>query len=274
MITREIGLSGSCEALHRTASRKLKGEFFMKRLTSLILAALCVAGMASVASAAGVQANAAAVERARVEAAAYSVIDDATPAERQAEIRAARNQLIFGDQAWTVEGAVSKFNVDTGKVESLPDFYDLFPDDWEIPVLDTRTTAMPAGSALSESTARSDNSVYYRTTRTIPSETETGWSTEPFYHFQVDETGRDVGVTVTSFAADRNALYNAGFVDAGDQSLGWVPGLLVKQEGASISGLGLNRQYGVVVSMVKTGGSGQILVDYADLISADFTPVA
>jgi hypothetical protein len=244
----------------------------MKRLTSLILAALCVVGMVSMVSATGGAAAPTAVEQAKIQATAYAVIDDSTSPERQAEIYAARNRLIFGDQAWTVDGAVSKFNVDTGKVESLPEFYDLFPEEWAIPVIDTYTVAELAGSSAAEKAARSSNSVYYRTTRKIPSETETGWSTSPFYHFQVDEENRDVGVTVTSFALDRNALYNAGFVDAGNQSLGWVPGLLVKTEGASISGLGLNRSYGVVVSMVKTSGSAQILVDYADLISADFTP--
>ena len=204
---------------------------------------------------------------------AYRSLDSAQSFQEMEAIVAARNSIIFGDQAWTVDGAVYKFNVDTGEVEALPDFYDLFPADWTVPVTGTQIASMPVVCASPSATASSNNSVHYRTTRMIPSETESGWTTAPFYEFQVDEEDRDVGVTVTTFAPDRNALYNAGFVDAGGESLGWVPGLLVKEEGASISGLQMNRSYGVVVSMVKEGGSGQILVDYTDLISTDFVPV-
>ena len=48
----------------------------MKRLTSLILAALCVVGMVSMVSATGGAAAPTAVEQAKIQETAYEVIDD------------------------------------------------------------------------------------------------------------------------------------------------------------------------------------------------------
>ena len=49
------------------------------------------------------------------------------PPEAQQAILNARARIIYGNQAWTVNGAVSVFDGETGKVEALPEFSDVFP---------------------------------------------------------------------------------------------------------------------------------------------------
>lgn len=69
-------------------------------------------------------------QKTTIEALAYRNIDNAKDLAEYNSILAARNTLIYGDQSWTIDGAVKVFNAD-GTVEELPDFYDLFPSDWE-----------------------------------------------------------------------------------------------------------------------------------------------
>lgn len=176
-------------------------------------------------------------------------------------------QAIFGDQAWTVDGAMARRHWTSNKATELPDFYDLFPADWTVPnlgpvTISNKSDLLPAGSLKLPT-----NSVYLRTTQLIPSQAEAGTSPSPFYCFQIDEANRDVGVMVTTYGHDRHALYNAAFVDSEGFLLGWVPGLEVREDVAVVRNLQPGRAYGVIVTMEKQTGSGQLLVDYADILA-------
>ena len=59
-----------------------------------------------------------------VEQIAYLDVETAAPAVQDA-ILEARAEIIYGDQAWTVDGAVTVFNIKTGTVTELPEFSDL-----------------------------------------------------------------------------------------------------------------------------------------------------
>lgn len=229
----------------------------MKRLTSLILAALCVAGMVSGASAAGDTAVPAAVEQAKIQATAYAVIDDTTSAERQAEILAARNRLIFGNQAWTVDGAVRVFNLETGVSEKLPEFYDLFPADWEI----------PAGSAVKDvdfmtgMVSHASSNVSFNGNIKIPLASSSDYNTPPFFSFTYPgEDNGPVGVYVSSFPG---TYYNAGFLNKDtDKGAGWVPGLEVGKSGCALANYSLYTRYGAIVSVDSGSAMGRVKVDY------------
>lgn len=88
---------------------------------------------------------------------AYMDIDSATPA-MQEKILAARNAAIF-NRSWTylaendgVTAGVIDFN--TGAKQELPDFYDLFPADWEVPSADNSDNKnAAAGVAVPNSVA-------------------------------------------------------------------------------------------------------------------------
>ena len=63
---------------------------------------------------------------------AYSVLTE-VPEEWRDEVLAARNEII-NSTSWTVDGAGAILHSD-GTIEELPDFYDLFPQDWDIPTV-------------------------------------------------------------------------------------------------------------------------------------------
>lgn len=65
-----------------------------------------------------------------VEEMAYCDLET-TPAALHDEIIAARKEIIY-NQSWTVDGQCVLIAPD-GTVEKLPEFYDLFPADWEVP---------------------------------------------------------------------------------------------------------------------------------------------
>lgn len=72
-----------------------------------------------------------------VEQIAYLDVETAAPAVQDA-ILEARAEIIYGDQAWTVNGAVSIIDSD-GSTEKLPEFSELFPG-WDIPQVGTLPT--------------------------------------------------------------------------------------------------------------------------------------
>lgn len=236
----------------------------MEKLTSLILAALCAAGVVSGPSADGVQADAGKqAELAGVQTAAYSVIDENTSAEREAEILAARNQVIFGDRAWTVDGAVRVFNLETGVSEKLPEFYDLFPADWEIPAGSTLedTTYLGDSMFMTEIVSPATSNVSFDGNINIPLASGSDYNTPSFFSFNYP--GKDngpVGVYVASFPGTH---YNAGFLNKDtDRGAGWVPGLEVGKSGCALVDYSLYTRYGAIVSVDSGSAMGRVKVDY------------
>lgn len=71
---------------------------------------------------------------ASVRALAYSDLDSADSATQQ-KILAAREQIIFS-QSWVVEGRAYVTDSEGNIISESPHFYDIFPDDWDVPVMD------------------------------------------------------------------------------------------------------------------------------------------
>lgn len=94
----------------------------VKKLVSALMALVMVFSLLAVS------ASAAAPKR-TVEDLAYMDTATASPAQKEA-ILDARRQIVFGNQSWTVNGAVSAQNED-GIWEPLPEFSDLWPD-WDL----------------------------------------------------------------------------------------------------------------------------------------------
>ena len=62
----------------------------------------------------------------------YAYMDlDVAPAELRGTILEAREQIIFA-HSWVAEGE-GWIEQPDGTIEVLPQFYDLFPEDWDVP---------------------------------------------------------------------------------------------------------------------------------------------
>lgn len=229
-----------------------------KRILSAILACVCLLGIIGSASATDVSTSAAAeqAELSKARAVAYSVIDDTTPADRQMEILTARNKIIYGDQAWTVDGAVRVFNLETGATEELPDFYDLFPEDWEL----------PSGAVLEQlgimpmTVSTTVSNVSYNENITIPLASSNNFNTPPFFEFNYITDNGPVGVYVSSYPG---TYYNAGFLNKDiNAGAGWAPGLEVGKSGCALVNYCVGTRYGVIVSVNSNSSKGRVKVDY------------
>lgn len=64
---------------------------------------------------------------------AYSDLESADPVTQQ-KILGAREQVIFS-QSWVVEGRAYVTD-SAGNITESPQFYDIFPEDWDVPVMD------------------------------------------------------------------------------------------------------------------------------------------
>lgn len=199
-----------------------------------------------------------------VEKVAYMDLDSVSSLAEQEQILEARRTIIYGDQAWTIDNAVSKVVIDGEKmnVEAVPDFYELFPADWSVPDVKPSEERLP--NTWYSPAASGESSALYYGNRIIDKEDDSGWNTTPFYRWN-QKGDSSVGVVLLRFASDKNALYNAGFVNEDTGSaLGWLPGLTVKSEGAMLESPKDGVRYGAIVSMVNKGGSGTLMVDYTD----------
>ena len=198
----------------------------MRRILSALLATSMVFTLLAVnASAAAVSpaANTAvpaisACVPATVRALAYTDTAKAT-AEQKEAILAARRQIVYGDQAWTVDGAMYILKAD-GTVETPPEFSDLFPG-WDLAEISGRApdTFGTMGSS-SNFTVRYDNTVNLAPQRG-------GTNAPTFYRFNAN--GKPVYAWAVSI--NRSDKYNIGFnnEDTGED-LGWWPGLVVESD--------------------------------------------
>lgn len=213
-----------------------------KKILSLVLAAAMTMSLG-----AGFSAGAVAVEPA-LNASAMSVSElaymdlKAAPASLQDDIREARNDIIFGGQAWTVDGAVSIQHRD-GTVEELKDFYELFPADWEVP-----TDAELAQRLAQITIIPYAGTVDWHGTIELPF--ANNWTnSREFYTF----VGTGSYVYAYAVTAPPNSTYNIGF-SRGGSNVGWCPYLVASQSGARIR-TGTNDIYGVRGS-VNAGAEG------------------
>lgn len=208
-----------------------------KKTIGLICAmsmAFSMIGMASAATATLTS------ETAAVKALAYMDLDSA-PVSMQEEILEAREKIIFGDQAWTVDGAVCIVNLEDGTVKELPEFSDLFPG-WDVPTAEQVTV-----NYLATTASGIDDSTNVRFTVA-----NSFVNSKEFYTF--NGIGDYVGVYASTAPSD-DARYNIGFSNASSGSnLGWVPNLALN-EGACISTKS-NVLYGIRGSVANSSDVG------------------
>lgn len=154
-----------------------------------------------------------------VEALAHMDLESA-PVAMQDDILQAREQIIFGDQAWTVDGAVSLIYAD-GTVKPLPEFSDLYPG-WDIPTVNV------SESSYTESLMPFSNSVDIE--EQVGFAMAVTWAnSKDFAQF----TGTGDYVYVYAKSLPRDAYFNIGFASGVGTNLGWCPNLN-KSVGAKI----------------------------------------
>lgn len=154
---------------------------------------------------------------------AYMDIDSA-PKSLKSKILEAREKIIYGDQAWTVNGAVSIIKRD-GSVEEVPEFSDLYPE-WEVPEHKTALLTLDISAEDFASNVRSTIGFYDNVYLTIKSSIE---NSKPFFRFLGD--GREVGAYAATMPKDK---YNLGFYNGNTfKDEGWLPSL-EKNEGGKI----------------------------------------
>ncbi len=175
----------------------------------------------------------------------YAYMDtECVPAELVDTILNCRRAIVYGDQAWTVNGAVSIENED-GTIITLPEFSDLFPD-WDLDEINGRTS----GTVKYDGKASLDIIDIKKTVKLLyPSQIE---NTEPFYRFNAN------GNTIYSKALtlpDNMTKCNIGYSNEDtDEDLAWVPGLQLNQKARleTVSGV----RYGVRASSGNAGIEG------------------
>ena len=125
---------------------------------------------------------------------------------------AAREKVVYGNQAWTVNGVAAIQHSD-GTVEQVPEFASLYPG-WTVP----RQTAAVSNTALREAANVGPHSIsgYYRNVYLT-------WDVKykPFYSFLGN------GETVSAFAVTiPGSRYNLGiYNETAQQDAGWLPNL-------------------------------------------------
>lgn len=163
------------------------------------------------------------------------------PAALKDDILSAREEIIYGNQAWTVDGAVSIIRKD-GSVEELPEFTDLYPG-WEIPEHKPAIVTSDVASYSGRSTIGYTGNVYLtRASSTVNSKS--------FYSFTGD--GREVGAYAITLPG---ASYNLGFYDEDSyRDKGWIPSLSKGEGGKITSQEGV--RYSVRASVPSTSAIG------------------
>lgn len=167
-------------------------------------------------------------------------MDIAKVPELEDEILAARKKIIFGDQAWTVDGQVSIVNED-GTVEKLPEFSDLFPG-WDIP--EDNEKCPPQSRAV-----RYSGNVY------VPA-VDNNVNAPKFYSFNAFSSV----VKITALTLPGNK-YNVGITNEDTyESAAWVPNICLGQT-AAVNRLVVGTRYSVRVSTYDMPGWGVFEVD-------------
>lgn len=237
--------------------RIMKGVRQMKKIRKLMSALLA---MSLVFSLLAVSASAAAASDApiagmTVEELAYMDTATASPTLKEA-ILDARRQIVYGDQAWTVDGAVSKLN-DDGTVEPLPEFSDLWPE-WNLDEICKRDPD-PIQIGVSEGTFP----IYYSNSVKLYPQSNTVKAPN-FYEF----IANGKMVYAWAYGIDRADKCNIGFenLNTGDQK-GYWPGQAVNTPAI------LNTEWGVRYG-VRASSVTSAIVNARMMVSETYKPLA
>lgn len=185
----------------------------MKKLLSAALAMTMLTGLFAFSASAAAPISD--VSRMSTEQIAYLDIDWATPDVQEA-ILEARDEIIHGDQAWTVDGAISMFNPETGETEKLPEFSELFPG-WDVPAVEVSASrAALQERLLAAGAARTDFiDENYDVFLTLGS----SYAASKSFATVV---GSGYDLACYGFTGPVNGRFNLGF-STGGKELGWVP---------------------------------------------------
>lgn len=209
-----------------------------KRIMGLVLAVAMVMSLVSGFSAGAVTSgHTSDVSMLSVSELAYMDTDSASPALKEAILNA-RTEIIYGGQAWTVDGAVSIVDFKSGTVTALPEFSDLFPG-WDIP-------NVPINRGCFSASPYSTNNQYYDKFSNEYLNVSDGYTASAIFR-EFNGDGSEFGALAETSLVG-GARYNLGFVDlSSNTELGWVPGIEVGT-GAKISTDSYTR-YGVRASV-------------------------
>ena len=204
--------------------------------------------------------SAQALEPAAESSIAYHDVNRAETYEEYASIIEARSKIIYGEQSWTVDGAVKVFNAD-GSVEELPDFYDLFPSDWEPVRLPEKPWEQRYSGSMNmpdrEMSGLYSGNVYF-------AEASRDDEIYPFAYKNLMRAG-DIGIYPESLPENAET-FTAGFYNEDTmKGIGWAASLSAGQ-GIFLSDAENWTRYGFIMSIPGslTPGYGYVIVDYLD----------
>lgn len=164
-----------------------------------------------------------------VEQIAYLDLDTAAPAVQDA-ILEARAEIVYGDQAWTVDGAAAIYDTKTGTVTELPEFSDLYPG-WDVPEMNVSmsSTGMPCMAANSRAASRAAGICLEET---VSLKVASAFAaSEDFLIF----TGDGNPIYVYAVTAPKDARYNVGFSNGVGHNIGWIPNIEHKAQQAMLN---------------------------------------
>lgn len=166
-------------------------------------------------------------------------MDIAEAPELEDEILEAREEIIYGDQAWTVDGVASIINED-GTVEELPEFSDLFPG-WDIP--ENNSTCPLQSRAI-----RFSKPVYFPAAGTVNAPKV----------YSAPSYSNSIKVTALTLPGTH---WNVGFTnERTGEDVGWIPNIPVGKSG-TLAGAGYGYVYSVRVSTYDIPGQGILNIE-------------
>jgi hypothetical protein len=198
---------------------------------------------------------------------AFMNLDEATDEFMEKMILGARNHIIFS-QSWTVDGAVSLVDPD-GNVVPLPEFYDLFPAEWDMPKTDVSDSAYMdnqiSDNARNESTLRNESASSYNVTNVFdrsvlllappPNTNSPNFHTIIFFW----DTLYYNTYAVTLPGATYNVGYSGNWTGI---NYGWITGLPLGW-GARMNNINPGEPIGVRASTYSTTGNARMRIDEA-----------
>lgn len=229
----------------------------MKKFLSAALAMVMLTGL--FAFSASAVAPITDVSRMSAKQIAYLDIDRAVP-EVQEAILKARDEIIHGDQAWTVDGAVTMFDPKTGETEKIPEFSELFPG-WDVPTVEVSTEIAALQEALLtrgvSRTSYIDETydVYLRVGKTYV-------ASKSF----ASVVGSGYDLACYGFTGPVDGRFNLGF-STGGKELGWVPNRTLDGEMAT-RGAKVSTKENLVYD-IRASVPDEELVDFYSLIVTD-----
>lgn len=186
----------------------------MKKILSLSLSIVMIISMCVPALA--VSATPVLSDQEQIESLAYMNLEQSDPVLKE-KIISAREEIIF-NQSWVADGVSGFIYDELGNIiEEVPQFSDLFPDDWEIPTFNDQQNIEPILSTQSSSLVSSGDTMFFYNdwlTLSLPSSTT---NTPSFCTARTSGTVNGSPYVITSISAyatfsyTTSATYNVGF---------------------------------------------------------------